>query len=148
MPVAQKELVEAQTGGNAVASQILPGSHQVSSRLLLRSRDMDGGQLSGPQEAGELVGVAGIGLHAVSRFARDERRRDDGAVDAHRVQLPVDLEATGAGLVAAPQLPFSPKSLDRAANHLGVVGNLAPDPGFRCPFVPGDRDGPRMDIEP
>src|SRR5690606_15622364 len=64
--------------------------------------------------ASELLGIATVGLDAVSRHLRHERGSDDVAVNAEASELPVQHVASGARLVV---------SLLTASGRLAIVPN-------------------------
>jgi hypothetical protein len=78
----------------------LARSYQVAHGLVPLVGHPDRGQLASPQQAGQLHGVAPVGLHLVARLARDQGWRDDGALVAKADHLPVQPVARRAGFIA------------------------------------------------
>jgi hypothetical protein len=76
------------TGAEDVLTLILTGPEQVAHGLL-GCRHPDRRELTRAEEAGQLAGVAAVGLAPVTRSSRRERGRDDGGVDAQRGQLAI-----------------------------------------------------------
>ena len=130
--VPDEELVEPVPCRDEVLAHVLLGADEVTDGFLVGRRDVDRGQLPGPVELGQLVGVAPIGLDPVSGLRSpvsglpsDQRRRDHLAGDTHPDQLAVKLEAADSGLVAAAQLRvFCLQPGEGPSNGLGVVRNL------------------------
>jgi hypothetical protein len=55
-----------------VLAQVLARADQIADRLFLRRRDPDGGEQAGPEQPGQLVGVAAVGLDLkLPRFRGD-----------------------------------------------------------------------------
>ena len=58
---------------------VLASAAQVAHRLVLGRRRMHLGQKPGAEQLGQLAGVTTIGLDAIARLARDQRRCDHRA---------------------------------------------------------------------
>ena len=82
---------------------------------------MNRGERAGAIEHDELTGVAAVSLDAVAGASWNQRRRDDVTRNAVRGQRALQLEATGAGLVAAPHRARVTEALNEAQNR-GTVG--------------------------
>ena len=74
-------------------------AYQVANGFVVHGRHVHGGEIPGPQETRERDGIAAIGLHLVTRFARDERRRDHLTRDAFAREIAVEAVATGPGFI-------------------------------------------------
>jgi hypothetical protein len=63
-----------------ISAGIVAGAHQITHRLDLRSRKPYCGDLTQPQQPGQMRGVPGIGLDAISGRALQLRRGGDQAI--------------------------------------------------------------------
>ena len=60
----------------------LAGAHEVTHGFVPLVRNPHGDQLSSPEQLGQVERVATVGLHAIARFAGNERRGHDTAIVA------------------------------------------------------------------
>ena len=111
--------------------------HQVAHGLVPFVGYPDRGQLSGPQQASQLHGVAAVGLHPVACLARDQRWRDDGALMSEADHLPVQTVARRAGFITDMQLAVPGRQPRQQLPHrlgagldLADVAHLATSPGL------------------
>ena len=105
--MSQQKFRQTVARAEQVGADVLAAAQQVADRFLLVGRHMDRRQRAGPIEDRELARVAPIGRDAVARSTRDERRGNDLTGEARGGQRPLQLEATRAGLIAAPDAPLS-----------------------------------------
>ena len=82
---------------------IFPGPREIAHRLLFRSRDPHGGELTGAMQAGERFTVPAVGLHPVPGLYGDQRGRHHRTGMAQMGQLTKDPVAAGTGLGAERQ---------------------------------------------
>ena len=104
--VAQQELREPVACSHQVGADVLAGADQVAKRLLGRFGDPDRVELSGEQQADQVLGVAAIGLHLLARPSWDLPRRCDHALDPGAVERPGEAIAGRPRLIARPHRPF------------------------------------------
>jgi hypothetical protein len=135
--VAQQRLDHTMAARRASAAQIITGADQIPQPLLRWRGSRHKEKLSRAIQTHELLGVAPIGLHAVTCPNRDQRRRDHIARHAHAAQQPLKLIATRARLICHRQPLRSAQSLDEATNRaLGVLHahylGLTPTRRQRC----------------
>ena len=81
----------------------LTGPHQLAYCFMPRVGDPDLGEFAGAMEPGQGEGIPAIGLDALARPLRDQRRSDDGAVVPEGRDLPLQPIAGRPGLVAEQQ---------------------------------------------
>ena len=65
---------------------------------------VNGRQLTGAIEPGQLIGIPAVGLHAVGRLPGDEGGRDDLAMNAPAAQVAAQDKAARPGFVNQVQL--------------------------------------------
>ena len=73
-----------------VSLRCVTRSNEISQRLLLGVGNPHRREIAAPKQTRELLRVPAVGLYSVSCLDRDERRRDDVALDAHLRELPVE----------------------------------------------------------
>ena len=122
---AEQELDEPMTPANDVLANIVAAAQQVAHRFLRLVRYVDRGQLARAVEADELGRVAAIRLDPLPRAARGESRGHHVAVDPEGGELPVQVVAGYAGLVADADRPLARQPLDETAEEPWFVGNLS-----------------------
>ena len=127
--VTQKKLAQLVPGGAFGTLGVAAGALQIADGLDGLVGHMHLGQIARPQEMGEPLGVAAVGLHAVARLARHERGSDDNAIDTGLSQSPAQPESGGPGFVTHLQ------GLTVLDEHF--QGFLEPNPviGDRLPFL-------------
>src|SRR5450631_103223 len=74
-----------------VITHLLAGANQIADGFIGGIGDIDAGEFAGAEEAGELIGIAAVGLDAVAGLARDLGRGDENA------NIAVPVEAAGEG---------------------------------------------------
>jgi hypothetical protein len=141
--VTQQELEHVVALPQDVFAGVLAASDQVSQRLLGSSRHADRGELACAKQARQLLGVPPVGLDAIPDAHRDEARGHDVAGDAHRGELPVDLIAAAARLVASSHLAFLLEPREQLADLRRVVGDGHHRPAVR-PDALENRHGDRL----
>ena len=98
---------------HAIEARVLAGAHQVAGGFQLGGGDVDRLEQAAGEQAGELAGIAGVGLDPVARALWNEAGCDHLAVEAALDQVPVEAEAGRARLVAAAHLrPAAKGALD------------------------------------
>ena len=120
----EEELDEPMAPANDVLANIVAAAQQVAHRFLRLVGHVDRGQLARAVEADELGRVAAIRLDPLPRAARGESRGDHVAVDPEGRELPVQVVAGYAGLVADADRPLARQTLDEPAEEPRFVGNL------------------------
>jgi hypothetical protein len=113
--------------GGARATQILSAAHQVAQALPLRRRRRHERQLADAIQTHRLLGVTPIGLDAIARAHRHQRRRDH--VTRHTQPAPAAAAGhTGTGLPQRrPPAPRPAQPVDPSPDHaLAVID--APHP--------------------
>src|SRR5687767_12643078 len=101
-PMPQQEFGEAMPRPQQIDADVLATAQQVADRFLLIRGDVNGGQRARPIQDRELTGITPVGLNPVAWSARNQRRSNDLARHPLSGQRPLQLEATRAGLIAAP----------------------------------------------
>ena len=79
------------------------GTHQIAHRFVRLVRCPELRQLARTEQARQFHGNATVRLHPLAGPARDQRRRDHGAVMPECLELPFQAVAGRPGLVAEPQ---------------------------------------------
>jgi len=102
---AQQQLRQPMPGAHQIAAQILTRTDEVAQRLLLDARDRHPMQLPGRQQPHQALGIATVGLDAVTGPARDQPRRADHAIDPGRRQAPRQHEPGRARLIGRADRP-------------------------------------------
>ena len=121
---AQEELRHAVSSASLVFLRVFPRTTQVSQRLIFGARRPHLRQQVSPQHLTEHTGISPIGLDAVSRLPRNQRRRDHHARDAgESIEPSGETVPRGTRLVA---------DRDRAP---AVAAQLAHHPGDRPVLV-------------
>jgi hypothetical protein len=93
----------------------------------------------------QLQRIPPIGLHAVPRLLRYQRRRYHCALDTQLSQLPVQYEPCRTRLVAGAQLFGRTKLLDELADRIFTVGDRAQGAYFAIRL--GYRYGYRLGVD-
>jgi len=130
----------------ALAAQVrdgrVPRANQVTHGLVRLVRHPHRGKFAGTQQACELLGVAPVGLDPVTRLARDQRRRNDGARVTKLGQLPIEPVAGWTCLVTEVQPSVPLLQLGHQTAHaLRVSADLAEVSDLALPSVLSDRHG-------
>jgi hypothetical protein len=108
-----------------VAAHRLAAPQQIPDRFLRLIGHMDGGQLAGAEQPDQLPGIPLVGLDALARAPRGQRRRDHLTRHAEPGDLAIEVVARHAGLVTDLDRALALHPLDQAAQESGIVGNLA-----------------------
>ena len=106
------------------APHIITSAQQVPEPLKLRRRRMHEPQQTRPVQRHQLLRVPAIGLHAIARPDRDQRRRDHVARDAELRQQPPQREPTRPGLITDRQACRAAHLVDEPADR--PLGRLDP----------------------
>ena len=102
-----------------ISAGIVAGAHQITHRLDLRSRNRHRGDLTQPQQPGQMRGIPGIGLDAIPGRALQLRRGGDQAFHPGAVvDRSGESKAGGTRLVSHPHRATK---LMQPAQHLTVV---------------------------
>ena len=88
-------------GSHQVLLRVLSSTAEISHCLRLGRRRMHLGQQPSLEKLGKLARISGVRLDPLSRFAGDQRRGDDLAVDPLRQELSLELVATRPRLIGA-----------------------------------------------
>ena len=108
-----------------VAFSGFPSAHQISERFVGGVGDPHRREIAGSVAAGQFQGVTPIGLHALSRLARHQRRRYHFALRSQSGQLPVQHVARGTGFITKPQLLHRPQFSNQPSNGFRSVRDQA-----------------------
>jgi hypothetical protein len=98
-PLAQQQLRQPVPRRHQVPTDILAGPHQVTGGFLLDAGHGDRDDLSQVQQAGQMPGIAQVGLDPIPARALQPRRRRDQAGDPVPGQVPGQTEPGRAGLI-------------------------------------------------
>jgi hypothetical protein len=113
--VTEQQCRQAMSGTQQIGAEGLAAPEQIPRRFLLVARNVDGGERASAIPHGELAGVPAVGLNAVSRAPRNERRGDDLTAHAVRREGALQFEATRPGFVAAANRADTPAyAIDKA----------------------------------
>src|SRR6266849_1217132 len=145
--LAQQELAEAMPRPELVLLRRLAGPYEVPQRFVGRVGDPHGGEIPCPVTAGELLRVAPVGLHPVTRLHRDEGGGDDVTVDAEPGELPVEDVPAGAGFVTHPEVLAGAELADQLGDGLEAIGQDPQGADLPIRFRHGDGDGLGVDIQ-
>src|SRR5712691_808318 len=159
VPVGAAGVVEAETEEEGLQPELgglegddggLAGATEIAQRFVLDGGDVDGVEVTGAQQAGELDGIAAVGLDAVAGLFRDERRGDDQAGDAAAREVAIQNVAAGAGLIGDHEAvglllepANEPVDVGRARADAADVGDV----GAAVVRDVGHRDGLLVHIE-
>ena len=109
----------------ACADQVVAAAHQITQALLLRRGRLHERQLAGAIQAHELLGVAPVGLDAITGTHGHQRRRDHVARHTQASEQPQQVKAARPGLVADGKTVGPAEAIDEAADRpLGVLDAL------------------------
>jgi hypothetical protein len=100
----------------------IPLPDTIAQRLGIFIGDPHCGQITGPVTACQLRRIPPVGLDAVSRLLRNQRRRHI-ALDSQLRQLPVEYEARRASFLAGPQMLGRTQLPDQLADRFFAVGD-------------------------
>ena len=84
--VAEQKHFELLAGAVLLLLHLVAGADQIAHGFVLWIGHVDGGQFAGAVEAGQLVGIAAVGLDAVARLARNLGGRHEDAPVPVRTQ--------------------------------------------------------------
>ncbi len=146
---AEQERLEAELGGLEGDARRVAGAARIAERFVLDGRDVDRGEASGVQQAGELDGMAPIVLDLVCRTFGDQGTGDDVAAESLAGEVALEVVAAGAGLLDEDELRGL--ALERADQlvHIGLVRPDGTDEVGRIGAVGpavGDGDGVLVDV--
>ncbi len=123
-------------------------SNKIAQGLLLSVGNPYGGEITAPKETRELLRIPAIRLYLVPRFDRDERWRDDVALDSHLGELPVEAVPARTGLVADVKLASRLQLLDHPPNRVGPIGDRSHRVHRAVLLRNRHRDRLRVDVQP
>jgi hypothetical protein len=119
-----------------VTLQILPKSGQIPHGFLLRSGNPYGGQLSGPVESGQRLGVPPIRFDPVPSLLGNQGRCDNHAGVSGLQKLPVHGVSTGSGLVNKGHFgPIFGEPLGQLYDSIKGVGKSPIKPNLTIPCI-------------
>jgi hypothetical protein len=117
---AQQQLADPVARGHQVAAQVLARADQIAQRLEFGLGNHDGPKLPRGVQPGELERIAGVGLDAVTRLARDRARSAHHHLDAGRPCRPRQAEPGRPGLIDSAHRPRQrPQPADRLGRPPG-----------------------------
>src|SRR5205807_6527468 len=85
--------------------RIFTGTHQISKRFVVRSRDVDPSKLSRAVQSRQSLGIASVGLDPIPTALRRHRGRHHRALQSLRLQVAVEMESAWPCLVDELQPP-------------------------------------------
>src|SRR5487761_2062638 len=144
----KKELSEPISMTKLVPFRRVARPNEIAQGLLLDVGDPHRGEVTAPKKTRELLCVPAIRLYSVSRLDRDERRRDDIALDSHLRELPVETVTARTGLVADVKLASALQLLERPTNCVGSIGDRSHRTHRAVLVCDRDRDRLRMHVQP
>ena len=147
---AEEERLQPESGGLEILHGVFAGAGEVADRFVLDRWDVDGGEITGAQQACEFDRVAAVGLDAVAGFLRDERGSDDETVETLPRQVAMEHVAAGASLVGedeAGSLRVEPADELVDVALTGADGADEGDLGVAVLASVSDRDGVFVHIE-
>jgi hypothetical protein len=139
-PVAQQKLREVVARNALSILRIVACALEVAYGFADLIVNVDRGQVAAAKEARKLHRVATVSLHAISRFLRHQRRRDDDAGHSRGGKRPVKTEPRGTRLVAAAKRRHRAHSLELLQYSLRLPCNSGHDLGS-APVALRHRDG-------
>src|SRR5581483_10779463 len=113
-PVPVEQLDYPMPPAQDIAPDRLAAPQEIPDRLLGLVGHVDGGQLTGTEQAHELPGVALVGLDALARAPWGQRGRDHLAGDAEAGDLVIEVVDRDTGLVAHLHGTLALQPLDQA----------------------------------
>ena len=115
--------------------------HQVAHRFVLLVGHVDGRQLPRPEQAGQLPGIAPVGLDPVTGLGGNERGRDHLAVIFALFQVPIDDVTAGPGFVDKAQFQLGLfQLLDELIQGVERAADLAVELRLRVALRRGGHD--------
>jgi hypothetical protein len=127
----EEELDEPMAPAHDILADVVPAAQEVPDRFLGLVRHMDRGELAGAIEPDQLGCVAAIRLDPLPRASRRQGWGDHIARHADGRELPVQVVAGHAGLVADADRALAHEALDEPAEEPRLVRDL---PQLRLAF--------------
>ena len=109
-------------------AHLLAGANQIAHGFIGGLRDRDGGEFAGAVEPGELVGIAAIGLDAVTRLAWNLGRGEEHAMITVPVEAPGEGKPMWSGFVTTAQFGAGMRGLKFGEEFEHVIMRAADDP--------------------
>jgi hypothetical protein len=85
--MSEQEGFEPKLGGLEIADGIFTRAAEVAAGFVFPRRDIDGGEVTGAHQPGQLHGITTVGFHAVAGLFRHERGRHHPALIAFVAQI-------------------------------------------------------------
>lgn len=148
--LAQEEGLQTVLGGLAIPDGILTGAGEVTDGLILDRRDIDGRQIAGTHQSGELGHGAAIGFDAIPCVLRDQGRGHDPAAPVFLCEVAVEPVPTGIGFVDEDELfGFGGELSDKLVEVALASADGAQEDHLGVPLCRGIRygDGFFVDIQ-
>jgi len=101
---AQEQGFETRLGSLQITHCILSCATKIPYRLVFEPGYINGGQIARAHEAGQLNGIASVGLDTVSRFAGDQRRSDHVTLIAFLGEVPIETVPAGTSFIDEDEL--------------------------------------------
>jgi hypothetical protein len=147
-PVPQQVLHEPVLRATLVLFRRRARAHQISQRLVRGIGHPHRRECAALVALGQLLRVAPVRLDLLARLSRNQRRRDDVAVDAHLRELPVQRVARRPGFVTDLQSLRAADLVDELPHRLRPIRELPQAPRFPVPLAHRGRDRLPVDIQP
>jgi len=150
--VAQEKTFEPMTATAMIIDRIGASATKVTNGFVRRFGDVDGGQFTGAQQAGQAAGIPFISFEGRARLFGDEGRSGDQAGNFELLETAGDAKAAGAGFIGDLEdgawMSFA-DAVESFLQSLQVVGDGAEDANLAVAtgFGDSDDDGVFMDIE-
>ena len=110
-----------------LVADLVPGANQIADGFIGGIRDIDGGEFAGAVEPGELVGIAAIGLDAVTRLAWNLGRGEEHAMITVPVEAPGEGKPMWSGFVTTAQFGAGMRGLKFGEEFEHVIMRAADD---------------------
>jgi hypothetical protein len=123
--VPREELHQAVAPAAQILLDVLPAADQIADRFRRFIGHRDRRQLAGSEQANQLGRIPAVSLNAIPGFARGERRGDYLARHGQRGELPVQVVARRARLIAGDHLALALQPLEAAAHVPRLVRDRA-----------------------
>lgn len=104
------------------------GANQIADGFIGGIGDIDGGEFAGAVEAGELIGIAAVGLDAVAGLAGNLGGGDENATITVPVQAAGEGKPMRSGFVSTAQFGARMRGLEFGEEFEHVVMGAADDP--------------------
>jgi hypothetical protein len=118
--MAQEKFREAVPGAEEIGANVFATAQQIAGGFFLLGRDVNRGERAGAIQDRELAGIAAIRFDPITGATRDQGGGDDVTRNLMRGEGALQLETTGASLVATLHRPLTPDALHEPENRRTV----------------------------